>query len=153
MIVSSVVVYNYLGSGYDRIAARHFKPAMIDDGQKRGEKTNSEEVTAIYQDYNEGKFAEAIVGIQSISESERTDKMNYALAISFLAEEKANDAIPILQDLSANSKKYELSAQWYLSLAYLMNKDIDAALPILQELSKTRSSNASKAQELLNDLD
>ena len=75
------------------------------------------------------------------------------LAISYLAEERTNDAIPILEDLSTNSKKYELSAQWYLSLAYLMNKDIDAAMPILQELSKTRSSNASKAQELLDDLD
>ena len=79
MIVSSVVVYNYLGTGYDRIASRHFEPAIIDDGQMRGEKTNSEEITAIYRDYNEGKYAVAIEGIQAISEGERSDKMNYDL--------------------------------------------------------------------------
>ncbi len=66
------------------------------------------------------------------------------LAISHLAINQAEQAIPLLEQLSKQNFPQQATARWYLALSYLKTAQTERATPILQSLDQSKYSQQAK---------
>ena len=82
----------------------------------------------------------------------------YYKALSFLAVDKTDEAISLLNHVAVNDKSDSTSvslmekSNWYLAMAYIKNNDIEKAVSRLSLIENNPTSNYKKqeAQEVLN---
>ncbi|MEM6317969.1 MAG: hypothetical protein AAF960_09880 [Bacteroidota bacterium] len=91
------------------------------------------------QAYESGEYATAISNLAnkdlSILESSDQSLINFYLALAYLGDKRANEAISILETLSTNTNfEQRVDAQWYLLLAYLETENLDRANALKADL-------------------
>lgn len=111
------------------------------------------------------KFSQAYVGedfalAKTLGEQIRQGGNNttddlFFLGLSYLYSEQAEQAIPLLIDISQPLNKggrFQREAQWFLALAYLKLSKNELAIPLLQDLEKTNSWKSREAGSLLQQI-
>jgi hypothetical protein len=113
----------------------------------RSDQGNSAEKALEFYDREE--FAEAIIQFEKIPKANLTDDLRFFEALSYLGIKKLNVAQSILENLS--SEKYKEQISWYLSLCYLMNANKSKAKEQLLKI-KIGEFEYERTQEILKDL-
>lgn len=75
----------------------------------------------------------------------------FYLALSYMANQQEQLAIPLLKNLAFNDINQQEHVSWYLALAYLKQEQIDLSKNILENLISSQQYG-SKAQQLLDNL-
>lgn len=103
-----------------------------------------------------GRFAESIPHFErQLEQAPDNDEAAFYLAVAYLSEGQAADAIDLLQKLRLQSAPHRESATWYLAMAHTKAGDTAAAqelLTVLLEESSEGSRYAKKAESLLSRL-
>ena len=133
--------------------ADYFEPyPVLANGTVRGDAADdplSEGIRA----YQGGNYIMAITKLEAQSKDSKNG--SFYLALSYMANDDASRAIPLLRDLTEDeSFQLKEQATWYLGLAFLKNGEPDKARRVLQSLYKT-SKDASlreKARTVLDEM-
>jgi tetratricopeptide (TPR) repeat protein len=101
--------------------------------------------------YDQEKFKKALPLLYTVfknSDNKDSIKLFY-IAISHLALQQPEQAIPILNEMQTSDKAK--NPKWYLALAYLLQNDTQNAKPLLEELSQSDEDDLkAKAKEGLD---
>jgi len=152
LVVSSVVLYNYNLTSYERLADNYYEAYDHVGSTSRGGE-HSQVLESINYLHEQGKYSELLQAVAKLPEKDRSDEVTFLQAHAMLANDEYDSAIAKFKYVSDNSQNYKSAAMWYLSLAYLHVDQADAAIELLKELSEQKSSaHSSDAQALLNDL-
>jgi tetratricopeptide (TPR) repeat protein len=98
--------------------------------------------------YDQGDFKKALPLLnKAFKGSENKDSIKlFYIAISHLALQQPEQAIPILKEMQFSDKSK--NPKWYLALAYLLQKNTQNAKPLLEELSQSNENDIkTKAKE------
>ncbi|MEZ4801695.1 MAG: hypothetical protein R2797_02905 [Gelidibacter sp.] len=126
-------------SGNEQLYNNYFKP---DPGLPTT--MSSSENFAFFDamvDYKQGNYQKAISKWEKLhEESPQNDTINYFLGVAYLADDKANIALPYLEHTASRQESvFNKDANYYLGLTYLKNNDIENAKKYLK-LSHTENS-------------
>lgn len=105
--------------------------------------------------YKLGEYAEARSYWQPLLEAApNNDTLNYYVGISYLAEEKPEQAIGHLEKVGqTESSVFSNDAHWYQALAYLLNEQEEEAKAILNELSAEGSAYREQSLKIMEELE
>ena len=136
----------------------NFKVLTQIDGAVRGEDAEiesnmNEEKKAVYY-YERENYKEAIVHYEKALQSQPdNNQMQLYLAVAYLANYQATDAIQILSENDFSNSQYKQDRNWYLALAYLKNKDLKNAKPLFEQLSAFDNYYQNSSKKLLKSLE
>lgn len=135
----------------------NFKVLTHPDGTVRaGEQeqtTQTETEKAIYF-YERENYKQAIAHYELALKSDpNNEKNNLFLAVSYLANYQAEDAIAVLVNSTFASNEYENDRDWYLAMAYLKTKNLKQAIPLFEKLSHIDCYYQSASQKILKSLE
>jgi len=158
LLVITFVGIQFLGSGttQEDLFAAYFEPyeAVAETTISRG---NSETpyARAAYTAFLQGDYASAINQFEAYLNEQEDAVVEFHLAQALLAEKRATEALPILQQLDVQAD-FPLAAQtdWYLALALLETGDTEAARQQLKTITNQAPTTYkhTAAQTLLNTL-
>jgi tetratricopeptide (TPR) repeat protein len=98
--------------------------------------------------YDQENFKKALPLLNDVfKKSDYKDSIKlFYIAISHLALQQPEQAIPILKEMQFSDKSK--NPKWYLALAYLLQRDTQNAKPLLKELSQSNENDIkTKAKE------
>ncbi len=136
--------------------AKYFEPYPNVFGQRGTPSPRDQEFHEALVAYDRQDYAKANLLFATLLEK-KTSASSYLPfyhAISFLAREQAEKAIPLLESiLSDETAGLKPEAKWYLALAYLQVNQKDQARQILLDIqSKSTGSKKEEASLLLKEL-
>lgn len=122
----------------------------------RGESLNTIEYKA-FAAYESRDYHKAINLFNSVNNHQEA-YINYYKALSFLALDKAPEAIDLLlpiansHNLKGKSENFNTKAEWYLALAYIKNEENKKAVTQLNLITEQplKTFKKNEAQEILN---
>jgi len=153
LVVSAVIIYTNLQTGHENLVAKHYQPYEYIPSTQRGETEARNQKEQIFNLYDQGKYAEVLSMVEEIDESNRTDLLMYLQANAYQALEQHQSAMPIYDQVIAMNTTYAQGASWYLALCHLSEGQSEKAIILLEELQKSNSPYASKAINLLFELE
>jgi tetratricopeptide (TPR) repeat protein len=151
LLIASVLLYI---SGKDvstkqDLYAQYFRPqANIHYPITRNARDASLEYQA-YLAYETENWALAANLLDSAMSTVQRPELAFYLANAFMAENRYDDAIPLLEDYRNSGDEYADRASWYLALSHLALGENDSAKSYLVEVVRTQSYPHELASELL----
>ena len=133
--------------------ATHFEPYIMVLNQRTGSEENVllKQATSAYSEGNYSASADSF--LQLAEDKPSNISYQFYSGISLLAANKANEAIPILEEISrSGNPSFGEQSRWYLALAYLQTDDKVNAKNTLFEI-KEGAFRYQEAQEILSSLD
>ncbi|HMG14119.1 MAG TPA: tetratricopeptide repeat protein [Saprospiraceae bacterium] len=130
----------------------NFKPLPPISNTVRGENSNakSETISDAMMAYGLGQYNKAInLFKQNLVHNSLDNESQLYLGISYLADNRPQNAIDALRKVRINSEEYFNEASWYLALSYLKMSDAGKTEKILHELVKNESVYSEQARVLL----
>jgi len=105
--------------------------------------------------YSEGNYVVAAQKLKTLQEETgATDTTNYYLGASLLYQDKPNEAIPYLNEVSEANSAFKQKSEWLLLLAYIKDEQLEEAKASLSNiLSNEQHLFYKEAQELSQELD
>jgi len=140
----------------EEVFASHFKPyPVLANGTVRGEAADDPLADGL-RAYENGDYELSIITLENtLKQADSSNIGNFYLALSYLANEDAGEAIHLLQGL-AEDRDFNLyeQAKWYIGLAFLKNNQPEEARNTFQSLYKNTSdpSLKRKAERILADM-
>jgi len=100
--------------------------------------------------YQQGEYDDAILVFNSLSrDSSNLEDTRFYLGLSYLYNEKPEEAIKVLKNLLSVSSKYTQQIRWFLALSYLKNNDLEQSRQLLKNI-KEKNYKFDEAQMLLD---
>ena len=131
----------------------HFRPyPNIFEPQLRGE-AHTDKRTEAFKAYDKRDYEQAATLFRALLQSQPDPGALLLLGNSNLMIGNTDEAIANFSQLVNEPSELSVQAKWFLSLAYLKKEDTARALPLLKDLAATDVSYASKAREILKDLE
>ena len=118
----------------------------------RGEADNTLRSQA-FQAYEEQDYERASSLFNELLKKEQDAGMLMLLGNSNLVLGKISEAKENFSYLIAHSNDLEIPAKWYLALCYLRTEDKSGATPLLKDVQVSQTPYASKARELLREIE
>lgn len=148
LLVVSIYFYPIDKASNAKLLENYFEPYPSLMKVRGGEDVMSKALDS----YSEEKYDLAIpLFYEVIRNSEKPEKANLYMAVSYMAIKDFENAKRILKSIPETSL-YSEQLNWYLALAYIASDDIKEATIYLQRISSTEYKY-SKAKELLKVLD
>lgn len=137
----------------ENLFAEYFKPYenMVHPSKRGTEITIGEEELA-FEAYDQKKYDVAIDKLKTVLLDEGDEVNLFYLANAYLASEKTDEAIYILERLKMRCNILCIQEKWYLALSYLKKKEYNKAIPLLKELKDSKGSYARKSYDILSRL-
>jgi tetratricopeptide (TPR) repeat protein len=131
----------------------HFRPYLnVFEPTTRGE-ARPDDRTEAFKAYDKRDYEQAATLFREVIKRQPDPEALLLLGNCNLMIGNTGEAIMNFSQLARESSELSIQAKWFLSLAYLKNDDTTHALPLLKELAATDASYATKAKEILNDLE
>jgi len=118
----------------------------------RGEADNTLRRQA-FQAYEEKDYERASSLFNELLKKEQDPGMLMLLGNSNLVLGKITEAKENFSDLIVHSNDLEVPAKWYLALCYLRTENKSGATPLLKDVQVSQTPYASKARELLREIE
>lgn len=137
----------------ERIFDSYFQPhPNIFEPTLRGEADNTLRSQA-FQSYDEQDYERASSLFNELLKKEQDAGMLMLLGNSNLVLGRIPEAKANFTELIAHSNDLEVPAKWYLALCYLRTEDKSGATPLLKDVQVSQTPYASKARELLREIE
>lgn len=132
----------------DHLFAEFYEPyPNTIDPLTKGAYDNSLSGTQLYE------IGEYDMAISSLQNSPKTSEQNWYLLQAYIANEKYELALPLLEEIIQSNKVFTNSAQWYMALLRLKQSKTAESKKILLEISDTdQHPYQSEAKKLLKKL-
>ncbi|EAY24444.1 hypothetical protein [Microscilla marina] len=103
--------------------------------------------------YEQQNYVAAIDQLLAIAQKKPTEVVSFYLAMSYLSNGNAPEAIKRFQALKDQvSASYQKQTLWYLALAFLADKQVDKCKSVLKQLMKEDNFYQKKATKLFKQL-
>ena len=152
VIVGIGLMYFFDKPTANEIYFAHFKTyENVVNPITRGE-TGKNLADSSFISYEKGEYKKAAEGFaQLFSETGKSYYLLYE-ANAYLAYEKPEKAIPLLEKQLSYQDEFSEKSKWYLALAYLKTGEIEKAKTLFEEIKVAGSYKAEEAGEIIKDL-
>lgn len=117
----------------------------------RGE--NEKEVSIAFEAYETDRYEEALTRFGELYKDRGTAFYLFYMGNALLELDRTEEAIELLKEFSTTEDNLADKAGWYLAMAYLKMNDKESAKVELKKVVEERAFNATKAKELLAELE
>ena len=151
VITATIIILSLTyGPKSDELFISYYRPLTISSSE-RGE--NTAQLSA-EKYYNLGDYSTAATEFEKIRATRPNDKNALILLVNcYLNIDQVDSAIELLTNVADNNNsEYADYYSWYLSLAYLKSNQIEECKDQLNIIVSKNMIHASKAKNLLNDL-
>jgi tetratricopeptide (TPR) repeat protein len=114
--------------------------------------SNTEPKDMAFEAYENGRYQEAYDRFNDLLETEDQVHYQFYMANALLELGQSREAIVLLNEFSASEDKLADRASWYLAMAHLQLDNKEQAIIELEKIVEQGAYNASKAEELLAEL-
>ena len=106
-----------------------------------------------FQAYEQKNYQQAATLFKALLAEKKEPEILFLLGNTNLMLDQTTEARENFATLINDFDDMDLQAKWFLSLSYLKSDDRENARKVLKELGETENSYASKAKELLKEID
>ena len=138
----------------EALFGEYFSPTLAPSAFRSDEDVLEKRYQAAFDAYNEKAYAEAATAFEGIYTSSTNQKTaEFYAAVSFLAADQGDRAIPIFEGFVSTTNSYTTQSQWYLALAWLQKAAPDKAKPYLVTVAAKPGKYQADAKAILEKLD
>ncbi len=123
--------------------------------QKGGQESIDQEKRALYKEYNQKSYREAIPKLRAyLAAHPMDDQARFYYGIALLGNQEAAAAKIAFEKVLAGSPTpaYQENAQWYLALSLVKAEAFDEAKKVLSAIRQEKGAYTQKASELLSEI-
>ncbi|MCG8411416.1 MAG: hypothetical protein MI739_09035 [Bacteroidales bacterium] len=157
LIVTGGVINKIIPSNldYNKVFEKYYTPYKATDIFRSGNTQTDKILLNAINYYVKHDFAKALILFEEVIKVKENDiAVNFYLGISYIEQEKYTKAsISFNSVIINNDNLFIEQAKWYLSLCYLKTKQKNNATNLLNELVSEKSSYASQAKEMLEQIE
>ena len=115
--------------------------------------TQQNEKTMAFMAYEKGDYTKAVQLFTNLYATTKEPYYLFYKANALLKLEKADEALPLLQEHLKTKDTLRDKTHWYMAMAYLKLKDTKNAKKLLQKVITEGSYKSKEAQELLKEFE
>jgi hypothetical protein len=152
VVVGIGLMFFFDKSSPNELYLAHFEPyPNVVNPITRGENKESLMDKTFFA-YDNGNYEEAAAGFGKLFDQTGKSHFLFYQANAFLANEKPEKAIPLMEKQLAFNDGFTEKSKWYLALAYLKTGETEKAKRFFAEITERNSYKAEEAENILGEL-
>ena len=143
-------------TNHQEIFGQYYRPYqnVISETERGEQDTLASYYREAFREYEAQHYQEAVEAFNQLRTQDTQDSaITFYLGLSLLATGNTNEAVRLLQKVATEDHPLSEPAYWYLGLAHVKADNIIAAKEVFDQIKTSRSSYATRAEKILEDLD